>query len=50
MTDKQTQDTWLSQLREPIIDPDQRICDLGEQGLGADRGHAEGAGSARDDY
>ena len=27
MTDKQTQDTWLSQLREPIIDPDHRICD-----------------------
>ena len=27
MTDKQTQDAWLSQLREPVIDPDQRICD-----------------------
>ena len=27
MTDKGSQDAWLSQLREPIIDPDQRICD-----------------------
>ena len=27
MTDKGSQNAWLSQLREPIIDPDQRICD-----------------------
>ena len=27
MTDKKIQDVWLSQLREAIIDPEQRICD-----------------------
>ena len=27
MTDKRLQDTWLAQLREPIIDADRPICD-----------------------
>ncbi|MEC8075994.1 MAG: amidohydrolase, partial [Pseudomonadota bacterium] len=27
MTDKRLQDTWLAQLREPIVDADRPICD-----------------------